>query len=96
MQYHDQLSIVKKIVFKYLDPHDYSVFIFGSRASGQQKKYSDIDLGIESKKPVKSSTIIAMQQEFEDSDLPFTVDIVDFTKVSERFKKVAKQRMITL
>ena len=37
---------IKKIIFQFLNPKEYQVFIFGSRAKGKAKKYSDYDIGI--------------------------------------------------
>jgi len=84
-----------QILFRYLDPKDYSIFIFGSRATGKNQKYSDIDIGIEGER-LSAKTFIELQDAFEDSDLPFRVDVVDFSKVSNKFKQVAKQQIIAL
>ena len=86
---------VKEIIFRFLDPHVYRAFIFGSRATNDGRKYSDIDIGIEGK-PLSGSTLVKIQSAFEDSDLPFTVDVVDFTSVSDKFREVAKRQIITL
>jgi len=89
------LTVVKQILFRYLDPKDYSTFIFGSRATGSDEPYSDIDIGIEGA-PLSAKTLIELQEEFEESDLPFRVDIVDFSTVNDKFKQVAKQHIISL
>jgi predicted nucleotidyltransferase len=41
---------IKNILFKFLDPQKDMVFIFGSRAVGKARKFSDIDIGIKSNK----------------------------------------------
>jgi len=80
---------IKKIIFQFLDPKKYKVFIFGSRAKGKAKKYSDYDIEILGKKPLPSYLKVLIEEALEESDLPFKVDIVDFFNVSEDFKKVA-------
>lgn len=90
------ISILKNIIFKYLNPEKYSVFIFGSRAAGKNKKYSDIDVGIEGENPLDFKIISLLNDAFEESNLPYTVDVVDFTRVSDRFKKIAKKDSILL
>lgn len=90
------LTIIKNIVSKYLNLQKDFVFIFGSRATETEQTFSDIDIGIERKTPIKGSTIVKMQGDFENSDLPFNVDIVDFSRVSERFKTIARQHIIPL
>src|SRR3990167_8464108 len=87
---------IKKIVFRYLDPRKDRVFIFGSRAIGDNRKFSDVDLGVESKRKIPSLLIEDLKEELEESDIPFTGDVVDFSSVTKRFKNVAKQKVIFL
>lgn len=56
---------------------------------GTHRKYSDIDLGIVGKNPVGSSEFVNIQADLEASDIPFRVDLVDFSKVSDKFKQTA-------
>lgn len=90
------LAQIKNILFHYIDPEDYSLFIFGSRVTEKNRKYSDIDIGIEGKKPLELKMIASIQDAFEESDLPYTIDIVDFATVSDRFKEVAKRNIFPL
>lgn len=90
-----QLKIIKEIVFSKLDQTKYSVFIFGSRSIGTNEKFSDIDIGIEGPK-IPAMMKIDLEDAFETSNLPYRVDIVDFSTVSEKFKQVAKQSIIAL
>ena len=87
---------INKIVFRFLDPKRDKVFIFGSRASDKAMKFSDIYIGIETKRKIRGSTIEEIKELFEESDIPYTVDVVDFSDVSDKFKKVAKQKVIYL
>lgn len=80
---------IKKIIFQFLDPCKYQVFIFGSRVTRKAKKYSDYDVGIWGKKPVPGHILIEIEEAFEESDLPYKVDIVDFSLVSKNFRKMA-------
>ena len=73
---------IKKIVFRYLDPRKDKVFIFGSRAIGGNRKFSDVDLGVESKRKIPSNIVEDLKEALEKSDIPFTVDVVDFTEIS--------------
>ena len=89
------LSEVKKIIAKYIDPEQNTVFVFGSRALGTASKFSDYDIGIEGMK-LSPTTYFDLESEFEESDIPYTVDIVDFNNVSENFRRVAKTKIIPL
>lgn len=92
----DLINNIKNITFKFLDPNDYKVFIFGSRALGINRKFSDIDLGIISKTELPTNLKFNLEEAFDDSDLPYKVDIVDFSKVAENFKEVAMKKVIYL
>jgi predicted nucleotidyltransferase len=80
-------------VKKYGFSKDCRVFIFGSWAEGTALKFSDIDIGVEGKGPFST---LELEEAFENSDLPYLVEIVNFNHVSEKFKKVAKQKIIPL
>lgn len=63
------------------------VVLFGSRARGTYKQHSDIDLAIHYSENRQAHTT-TIQEDFETSRLPYTVDIVDLslesdTKLSE-------------
>jgi predicted nucleotidyltransferase len=90
------LNEIKKIIFRYLNPKEYQVFIFGSRATGEAVKFSDIDIGIMAKKEVDGETLAKIESAFEDSDIPYKVEVVDFSLVSKRFKRVALKKIISL
>lgn len=87
---------IKNIVFRYLDSSDTKVFVFGSRVNGTNRKFSDIDLGLESNNSIPYTLVLDIEDEFENSNIPYSVDVVDFSKVSEKFKAVAKQNVMYL
>ena len=80
---------IKKIIFQFLDPKEYQVFIFGSRATGKARKYSDYDIGILGKKPVPLKVLGKIEEALEESDLPYKIEVVDFSLLPSDFKKVA-------
>lgn len=90
------LSQIKNIIFRFISPEEYNVFLFGSRASGTASKFSDYDIGIEGDKPLGSMQRFDIELELEKSDIPYKVEIVDFTQVDTNFKRVAKQHVIAL
>ena len=77
---------IKNIIFQFLDPEEYGVFIFGSRATGKAKKYSDYDIGILGTKSVPLNILAKINEALEESNLPYRVDVVDFSLVSKDFK----------
>ena len=90
------ISEIKKIVFQFLNPQKDRVFIFGSRAIGGERKFSDVDIGIESKRKLTGEILVNIREAFEESNIPYTVDVVDFSNVSEKFKTLALQKIIRL
>ena len=84
---------IRSIIFRFLDPKEWQVFIFGSRATEKAQKYSDYDLGIWGKKALPSKIKVLIEEDLEESDLPCKVDIVDFSLVSSDFKKVALSKI---
>jgi len=90
----DYITLTKQIVLKHIDIARYEVFLFGSRAVGNSKFYSDIDVGIMGKEPLNSIQLAEIEHDLEESIVPFKVDIVDFCKVDEKFKQVALQYVV--
>ena len=72
------------------------VCIFGSRATGAAKPYSDIDLVIMGDEPLQLTTMRILRDAFDDSDLPFQVDLVEWAGTSVEFRKVIKNTAVPL
>jgi predicted nucleotidyltransferase len=89
------LHSISDILKKYIDPHKQSAFIFGSAATKKMRRSSDVDIGIEGE-DISSEAYFSIKQDLEDSNLPFTVDVVRFSQVDERFKEIAKKDIIPL
>lgn len=75
---------------------DCAVWAFGSRATGRAKPYSDLDLAISGKKPLGIDLAAQLAEAFAESDLPYKVDIVDWTTASEAFKKVIERDRVVV
>ncbi len=89
-------KLLKQIVRKYLPDESYKTFIFGSHASGKNRKFSDIDLGIVGPIPLTPKEYISITNDLEESDLPYRVDLIDFTKVSDKFRQVSLNNTIQI
>ena len=75
------LEIVKKILTEFNVP----VFVFGSRAKNKAKPLSDLDLCL--KDSYDKTFVRKLQDAFEESDLPFKVDVVVWSELTESFRK---------
>lgn len=69
-------------------------FLFGSRASGSAGFAADIDIGILPQEPLDNTIISKLQETIEESFVPYKVDLVDFSNVSEQFKQQALKKII--
>lgn len=78
---------IKKTIGKFINPKDYKIFIFGSRAKEKARKFSDYDIGIMGKRPLSFEKMALIEDALEESDLPFRVDLIDFHSVTKEFKK---------
>lgn len=76
-----------KILQEILQDHPGCV-VFGSRVKGTYQEYSDLDLCFIRDVPVTSKEVSLLKEACEQSDLPFIVDIIDYHKVSDSFKKI--------
>ena len=89
----DHLRIVQTVLRRHL-PDGVRIWVFGSRATWVTKDSSDLDLALEGDTDIPPRSLSALEMAFEDSDLPFVVDIVDVNRIGERFRQiVAKQRV---
>jgi predicted nucleotidyltransferase len=87
--------IVTHIINTYL-PDGIIVWVFGSRATNRAKPFSDLDLALEAidGTNVDPKIILSLENEFENSNLPWKVDVIDLNSVSETFKEIIKRDRI--
>ena len=65
------------------------MFVFGSRANGGRvKPWSDLDLALEGNDPLSWSILAHLADEFDESDLPWKVDLVDCAAISPEFRRI--------
>jgi predicted nucleotidyltransferase len=65
---------------------------FGSRWNGTVKKYSDLDLVIVGKERLDWNVLADIKEAFEESDLPYRVDLLDWNAISPEFRNVIETR----
>jgi len=65
---------------------DLEVRVFGSRVLGKSKPYSDLDLVVIGARQLPRYTLYRLRDEFEESELPFRIDIVDWHRLSAEFQ----------
>lgn len=90
-----QLTIIIAILKKHL-PEYYEVWAFGSRVKGTAKNYSDLDLVVIGNEKLPSKILMKMKEDFEDSTLPFRVDVLDWRRIPESFHNVIREKFVVL
>jgi type I restriction enzyme S subunit len=83
----DQRRIAIDILREHLPPGS-KAWVFGSRATGRARQYSDLDLAIDAGQPLTLDQSASLAEAFGDSDLPYRVDVVDLRAIDERFRQV--------
>lgn len=89
-----ELTLVKTILERHVPGAD--VWAFGSRTTGQARKFSDLDLCIKADAPLGLDRASALAEAFAESDLPWKVDIVDWATTSESFRKIIEQHCVLI
>ena len=79
------LEILKNILKKY----SYTFYAYGSRVTGKNRQYSDLDLCY--KEIIPTKIILDIEEELEESDIPFRVDLVYWDNMPEGFQKLIEK-----
>jgi predicted nucleotidyltransferase len=72
------------------------VWAFGSRVQGTARAYSDLDLAVITQEPLSMAAMADLKNAFDESDLVFKVDLVDWATTSENFRKIIKKTKVVL
>ena len=90
------LETVRRILQKHVPELD--VHAFGSRVSVSwtARETSDLDLALMTTEPLDLLRVAEMREAFNESDLPFRVDLVDWATTSENFRNVIEREYVTI
>jgi predicted nucleotidyltransferase len=89
------LEFIKFILAKHLNSNTYKAYAFGSRVDGKNKKFSDYDIAIDGTR-LPSEVYFNIIADFEDSNFPYKVDLVQVCDLSASFKEAALRNAIQL
>jgi len=81
-----QLLIISGILAAHVPGME--VRAFGSRVGGSPKDYSDLDLALVGAAKLDPAVLETLREAFEESDIPFRVDLLDWHTISEEFQAV--------
>jgi type I restriction enzyme S subunit len=78
------LSVIKDILGRLVP--GYEVRAYGSRTSGSSHVGSDLDIVVVGKEPLDWKVMAKLRGKFEESNLPFSVDVLDWNTLPANFK----------
>ena len=87
-------QIVREILQRYVP--DREVWAFGSRAKWTAKEFSDLDIAIIGDTPLSIALTADMKEAFQESALPFKIDIVDWASITPSFRQVIQAAKIQI
>ena len=87
-----ELDVITHILNQHVP--DKRVYAFGSRVTGKAKPFSDLDLVIVTDEPLPALSMYSLATAFEESNLKFKVDIVDWASTSPQFKKIIQAQWV--
>jgi len=90
----DDWKIVRDILSKHVA--QYEVWAFGSRARRTAKPYSDLDLAVITDQPLPLPVTASLANDFSESDLPWKVDVLDWSSASESFRQIIERDKVVV
>lgn len=90
----DEEKIVRSILRELIPTA--RVEVFGSRATGTTKPFSDLDLLIRAKHPLSIHELRLLHDAFSDSDLPYRVDVVDALSTDKDFMRSIQSNSVVI
>lgn len=93
-----ELKFVDEAVVQILKQHKARIFLFGSRANGKHRKFSDIDLLFweDPQFPIPSTLISQILTHLEDSNFAYKVDLVRDSELASSYREQVNREKIEL
>ena len=90
--------MLNQIIIAPLKNQGAALWIFGSRARGDHKKFSDVDLlyQVASSKKLPKGFLFDIQSTLEESDFPFKVDLVNRDEIASGYRDKVESEKIAL
>ncbi len=85
-----QLAEVERILREHVP--ECEVRAFGSRVTGRTKPWSDLDLAVIGPKKLGFQRVGLLTEAFQESTLPFRVDVLDWHETSPSFQAIIAQQ----
>lgn len=78
----------RALILDLLDKHlpNTTAWLYGSRAKGEARPQSDLDMVVFAD-PARNRSVYDLKEAFEESNLPFRVDVFVWDSMPERFRE---------
>jgi uncharacterized protein len=90
-----ELAIVRDILRSHLPP-GIRAWVFGSRANGSARRYSDLDVALEGDCRLGPDLLGDVAEALAESDLPYKSDVIDLQAVEPSFRAIIEPDLIAL
>ena len=88
----EQLKKLRELLTRHLPNTE--VWAYGSRVKGTAKPWSDLDLAVIAG-PQQKAAVADLREAFEESDLPFRVDLFVWDEIPETFRdNICRERIV--
>jgi len=84
------LEDLKRFLEEFFKGQEVEVYLFGSRARGDNTPFSDVDIAVHSESDI-GEKLTLLRELLEESNFPFKVDIVDLKSAPYLKEIVAKE-----
>ena len=75
-------------------PRPCRIWAFGSRVRGTARRFSDLDLAFDASRPLSFGDTALLADAFDESDLPWRVDVVDLVTCSPTFRREVESHAV--
>jgi len=90
----EYLEKIKVLVLAALEGEEVAIALFGSMSGGQHRSSSDVDVGIVPRGEWNRSKLTLLREQLEELNVPYAVDLVDFSEVSDEFQRQALRNVV--
>ena len=90
----EELALVRAVLARSLPGA--TAWVYGSRATGNPKPFSDLDLAVDAGAPLSLDVLAELRESFDESSLPFKVDVTDLQACDVAFAAIIAGQRVPL
>jgi hypothetical protein len=88
---HPDLDLARAIIRTHLPAEAADLILFGSRARGDARHWSDVDVAISPRRPLPTGLLARTREALEESSLLLNVDLVNLEEASPALREAIEQ-----